>query len=122
MIIRLNNRFFPDTHEKKDLLNQLATLPYSKEIKDKVLNPEEECLPLLALGPYSVLLGYVQSGEFKEWLEKRHVAAITADVLRPESAIVDLVLKCVNMYPKPDVLLRRLIKKLTQIEKSKIKK
>lgn len=119
MAIRLTNRFNPDAHKKTDTLKKLKEEPYNKIFKEEILPKTSAMFPLLGLANYTLLLGYVENGDFKEWIDKRSLATISADVLRPEAALIDLILKAVNMFPNPDVLMDRLIDRLIDIKTNK---
>lgn len=118
MTIRLNNRFSPNTHKKTDTLKKLKNQTYNKNFKLDIINKESENIPLLYIGPYTLLLGNLENGEFKEWVNKKHVSTPTANVLRPEIAITDFILKATNLFPNPETLLDRLIRRLLEIRKT----
>lgn len=117
MAFKLNNRFSPNTHEKKEILTKLSQESYVTSYKNEILPRATEIIPLLAIANCTILLGYIKNGEFSEWLDKRHIVNMTADVLRPETALVAIILKAVNMFPKPAALLDRLIERLIDIRK-----
>lgn len=119
MPIRLNNKFSPNTHKRKDTLAKLKQLSYNKNFKDEIIGKDSVTMPVFCMGNYTILLGFTENGEFQEWLDKKNVTTPTADVLRPESSLVDLVLKAVNMFPDSEALLARLVDRLTDILKNK---
>lgn len=118
MPIRLNNRFSPNAHKKKDILNKLKAQRYNRDHKENLLPKDNPIFPLLCISSYSVLLGYVENGDFQEWVEKRHVAVPAVDVLKPENCIVQIILKAVNLFPNPEAILDRLIRRLIAIRKN----
>lgn len=117
MPIRLNNRFAPNGHKRSDVSRQIKMLPYSSDGHKPILEEENSTRPILALTSYSVLLGYIENGDFQEWLDKRHLATISANAEYPEQPFIELILRAVNMFPNPEALLTRVIGRLENIAK-----
>ena len=118
MPLRLNNKFIPDAHKKKDIIAKLTNQNFNNSYQQDILPKDSSIIPLIGLTNYSILLGYLENGEFQEWLDKRHVATMTADALHPETMLVDIILRAINMFPKPDILFDRLLDRLLDIRKT----
>lgn len=118
MTLRLNNRFFPNTHVKKETVAELKQLSYDSDFKNPICDITGT-FPVLTLCSYTLLLGYIKDNEFQGWLDKRHISGLQTNPVRPESVLTSLVLKAVNMFPNPDALLERVINRLQQVKSSK---
>lgn len=119
MPIRLKNRFFPETHQTTDALVKIKNQSYESEFNKPILPKDTAVVPILALADYSILLGYLEDGEFAGWIEKKQRAELRANPSYPEAPIIELILNSVNVYPDPKTILDRIIKRLIDIQNSK---
>ena len=116
---RLKNRFFPDTHKKKDVINKIKKQEYNDVFTEAILPDNTKSVPLLALSDYSILLGYIEDGNFAGWIDKKQRATLKANPTYPENPIIELILNSVNIYPAPETILDRIIERLIHIRNSK---
>ena len=114
MPLRLNNKFDPEGHNKAETKKTFSLYKYSKAVSKPIIQGSK--IPVLALGSFCVLLGYAEEGEFKAWLDKIYVRGVSAEASFPENILVSLILKAAALYPNPEALIDRVIRRLIEVK------